>query len=139
MPSTSHGDYYDDTIFKETNTWGHDRSFFASCFSQGEADSQALKQIANIVADLNHFPSDADMTALDEIMGNSGISQTVLIMADTVANIEHAANEEGKGAMAAIQASSLTSDEAKVLAEVIENVSHSASADAKKMLTQAFP
>jgi hypothetical protein len=113
--------------------------FSQVALAQGEADSQALKQIANIVADLNHFPSDADMTALDEIMGNSGISQTVLIIADTVANIEHAANEEGKGAMAAIQASSQTSDEAKVLAEVIENVSHSASADAKKMLTQAFP
>jgi hypothetical protein len=107
--------------------------------AQGEADNQALKQIANIVAGLNHFPSDADMTTLDTIMGNSDISQTVLIMADTVANIEHAANEEGKGAMAAIQASSQTSDEAKILAEVIENVSHTASADAKEMLAQTFP
>lgn len=107
--------------------------------AQSDADTAALKQIADIVAGLNHFPSDADMTTLEEIMSGGDISQTVLIMADTVANIEHAANEEGKGAMAAIQGSAQASEQAKVLAEVIENVSHMASADAKKMLAQTFP
>ncbi|MFT4887919.1 MAG: hypothetical protein ACJA2D_000169 [Pseudohongiellaceae bacterium] len=107
--------------------------------AQGDADTEALKQIAGIVAGLNHFPSDADMNTLEEIMSGGEISQTVLIMADTVANIEHAANEGGKGAMAAIQASAQASEAAKVLAEVIENLSHTASADAKKMLAQAFP
>jgi hypothetical protein len=107
--------------------------------AQTEGDTKALKQIADIVAGLNHFPSDVDMTTLEEIMSSADISQTVLIMADTVANIEHAANEEGKGAMAAIQANAQASESAKVLAEVIEQLSHTASADAKNMLAQTFP
>lgn len=113
--------------------------FSQFALAQTGADTAALKQIADIVANLNHFPSDADMITLENIMGKSDISQDILIIADTVANIEHSANEEGKGAMEAIQANSQASESAKVLAEVVGNLSHMASADAKKMLAQAFP
>ncbi|HAG73604.1 MAG TPA: hypothetical protein DCL66_15505 [Gammaproteobacteria bacterium] len=113
--------------------------FSQFALAQTDGETKALKQIADIVAGLNHFPSDGDMTTLEEIMSGADISQTVLIMADTVANIEHAANEEGKGAMAAIQASAQASESAKVLAKVIEQLSHTASADAKNMLAQTFP
>lgn len=107
--------------------------------AQSDADSAALSKIASIVAGINHFPSDADMTTLEEIIGSGDVSQNVRIIADTVINIEHSANEEGKGAMESIQASSAASEEMKVLAEVIANLSHMASADAKKQLAQSFP
>ncbi|MFK7863762.1 MAG: hypothetical protein AB8B95_05985 [Pseudohongiellaceae bacterium] len=108
-------------------------------FAQSTADTSALSEIATIVAGINHFPSDGDMTTLEEIIGNSDVSQNVRIIADTVINIEHSANEEGKGAMESIQASSQASAEMKVLAEVIANLSHMASPDAKEQLAQAFP
>lgn len=107
--------------------------------AQSDADDAALSKIATIVASINHFPSDADMTTLEEIIGSGDVSQNVRIIADTVINIEHSANEEGKGAMESIQASASASEEMKVLAEVIANLSHMASADAKAQLAQSFP
>lgn len=108
-------------------------------FAQSDADNAALAKIASIVSGINHFPSDADMTSLEEIIGNGDVSQNVRIIADTVINIEHSANEEGKGAMESIQANAEASKEMKVLAEVIANLSHMASADAKQELAAAFP
>ena len=64
----------------------------------------ALKEVANIVASINHFPSDADKAALANISGNEALAQGVRDMATAVENIANAANDEGKEAMARIQA-----------------------------------
>ena len=99
----------------------------------------ALKQISDIVASLNHFPSDADKAALAEISANESLPQGLRNMADTVANISHAASAEGKAAMASIQANDAAPEGAKALAGVIANLNHVASDDAKATLAQYFP
>lgn len=103
-------------------------------------DAQAaLKQIADIVASLNHFPSDADKATLAEIAGNDSLPQGVRNMADTVANISHAATADGKAQMAAIQENPQAPDYAKALAGIIASVNHVPSDDAKATLAELFP
>lgn len=99
----------------------------------------ALKTIADIVASLNHFPSDADKATLAEIAGNEDLPQGLRNMANTVANISHAASAEGKEQMAAIQANDQAPDTAKALAGIIASVNHTASAEAKATLAELFP
>ena len=68
--------------------------------AQEENAMGALKEVADIVASINHFPSDADKVALASIAGNDNLPQGVRNMATTVTNIAHGANDEGKNAMA---------------------------------------
>lgn len=107
--------------------------------AQVDANSAAAKQIADIVASLNHFPSDADKAVLSGISENTALAQGLRDMATAVANIQHSATAEGKTAMAALQASSDTPDRGKALAGIIANINHTASADAKAQLAQLFP
>ena len=113
--------------------------FSQIAMAQNDGNSAAVKQIADIVVGLNHFPSDADLATLDAIIANGELAQGVREMVNTVANIEHSANEEGRGAMEAIQANSQAPDRAKVLADIIANFSHGASDDAKAQLAELFP
>ncbi len=99
----------------------------------------ALKQIADIVASINHFPSDSNKAALTEISSNDSLPQGIRDMATAVANIAHAANAEGKEAMARIQASDQAPERAKSLATLIANFNHMLDDDAKATLTELFP
>ena len=102
-------------------------------------NGDALKQIADIVASINHFPSDADKATLMAISGNASLADGVRAMASAVHNISHAANAEDKAAMAGIQANAEAPDRAKALAGIIASVNHMASADDKATLAQLFP
>lgn len=106
--------------------------------AQNSDNMEAFRQIAAIVATINHFPSDEDMAKLDAITANSSLAQPVREMANTVANIEHSPNEEGRGAMEAI-IENAQNPAVKTLAEIIANFSHMASADAKAQLAQFNP
>ena len=89
------------------------------------ANAAAAKQIADIVASINHFPSDADKMALNAIIDDSALAGAIHAMAS-------------KTAMAALQARPLP-DRAKALAGIIASLNHTASADAKAELAQLFP
>ncbi|GJM14052.1 MAG: hypothetical protein DHS20C12_24550 [Pseudohongiella sp.] len=107
--------------------------------AQDAATVAAAKQVADIVANLNHFPSDADKATLSEISGNSALPQRLRDMATAVSNIQHAATAEDKATMAEIQASDSAPDAAKALAGIIASINHVASPDAKAELAQLFP
>mgnify|MGYP000733922167 CR=1 FL=1 len=49
--------------------------------AQEENAMGALKEVADIVASINHFPSDADKVALASIAGNDNLPQGVRNMA----------------------------------------------------------
>lgn len=107
--------------------------------SLAQEPGDALKQIADIVASLNHFPSDSDKATLAEISGNDGFPQGLRNMADAVANISHSATAEGKAAMAAIESNMDAPEGARALAGIIANINHVASAEAKATLAEMFP
>ena len=109
---------------------------FIGLFSQfSMADNAtAMRDIAGIVASINHFPSDADKAKLAEIAADDTIAQGLRNMATAVANISHSTNAEGKAAMEQIMGSDQAPDAAKALAGIIANLSHMPSDEAKATL-----
>ena len=110
-----------------------------SQFSMAQDNASAIKEIADIVASINHFPSDADKARLMAISGNDSLFEGIRAMATAVSNISHAANADGKAAMAALQAQDQIPDRAKALAGIIEGFNHMASDEGKATLAELFP
>ena len=110
-----------------------------SQFSLAQDAGGAIKQIADIVVSINHFPSDADKAALADIAGNDVLPEGLRNMATAVSNISHAASAEGKAMMASIQANGEAPDRAKLLARIIASLNHMPSDEAKAALAESFP
>lgn len=110
-----------------------------SQFSLAQDAGGAIKQIADIVVSINHFPSDADKAALADIAGNDALPEGLRNMATAVSNISHAASAEGKAMMASIQANGEAPDRAKLLARIIASLNHMPSDEAKAALAESFP
>jgi len=97
-------------------------------------NDSAAKAIAGILANLNHFPSDADKVVLMEIANDDGNGQGFRAIARAVHNMQHAASAEDKEMMGRIMAADRADPRAKALAEIVANISHVASDDAKATL-----
>ena len=110
-----------------------------SQFSMAQDNAGAIKDVADIVASINHFPSDADKARLMAISGNDSLFEGIRAMATAVSNISHAANADGKAAMAALQALDQLPDRAKALAGIIGSFNHMASDEGKATLAELFP
>ena len=110
-----------------------------SQFSMSQDNASAIKEVADIVASINHFPSDADKDRLMAISDDDSLFDGIRAMATAVSNIAHAANADGKAAMASLQAMDQIPDRPKALAGIIANFNHMASADAKATLAELFP
>ena len=112
-------------------------SQFSLAQGAGEVDEATMSagmQLVDILASINHFPSDADKAALADIAGNDALPEGLRNMATVVSNISHAASAEGKAMMASMQASDAVPEPAKVLAGIIANFNHMASDEAKAAL-----
>ena len=101
-------------------------------------NASSAEEIAGIVASMNHFPSDADKTALMAIAEDDSLAQAVRDMATTVANIQHFPNDEGKAAMARIMEDEEAPERGRVLAGIIANFAHMVSAEDKAKLEELF-
>lgn len=99
-----------------------------------EATMSAGMQLVDILASINHFPSDADKAVLVGIAGNDALPEGLRNMATVVSNINHAASAEGKAMMTSMQASDAVPEPAKLLAGIIANFNHMASPEAKATL-----
>ena len=110
-----------------------------SQFSMAQDNAGAIKDVADIVASINHFPSDADKARLMAISGNDSLFEGIRAMATAVSNISHAANADGKAAMAALHAMDQLPDRAKALAGIIGSFNHMASDEGKATLAELFP
>ena len=110
-----------------------------SQFSMAQDNASAIKEVADIVASINHFPSDADKDRLMAISDDDSLFDGIRAMATAVSNFAHAANADGKAAMASLQANDQIPDRAKALAGIIGNMNHTASADAKATLGELIP
>ncbi|MBT3530922.1 MAG: hypothetical protein HOF74_13520 [Gammaproteobacteria bacterium] len=127
------------TIFKKLILLIAVGVFSQFAMAQNEDNAAAIKQVADIVAGINHFPSDDALATLDGIAANGGLAQAIRDMANAAANIEHSANEEGRGAMEALQNNTQMPERGRVLAGIIENFSHTCSDADKERLAELFP
>jgi len=97
-------------------------------------NASATKTIAEVLAGLNHFPSDADKTALMAVANDDSAGRGLKAIANAVSNIQHAATAEDKEMMNRIIGADQASADAKALAEIVLGINHMASADAKAVL-----
>lgn len=107
--------------------------FSFSPLALADTDS-ARQQIAGILVNLNHFPSDADKAALMAIANDESIGQGVRMLANAVHNIQHAATAEDKTAMANLMESERAPASTKAIAAIVANINHMPSDEAKATL-----
>ena len=107
--------------------------------AQDEARVEALREIAQIVASINHFPSAENKATLAEIEGNESFPQGIRMLAATVGNTSHAASAEGKQSMTMLQGNQRAPEQVKSLAEIIGRFNHMASEQDKAALLALFP
>ena len=99
------------------------------------ADTEsAAKTIAGILANMNHFASDADKATLMAISADEENGMGVRLVATAVHNIQHAATAEDKETMAGVATNDRARESVKTLAGIVAEFNHMASAEAKATL-----
>ena len=104
-----------------------------SQFAAADTDA-AVKSVAGILANMNHFASDADKAALMAISADEANGRGIRLVATAVHNIQHAAPAGDKEAMAGVVASDMARADVKSLAGIVTGFNHMASAEAKATL-----
>lgn len=94
-------------------------------------DASALRTITNVLLTLNHFPSDADKTALMAVANDESNSRAYRVVATAVHNFQHAATDSDKEALTAIMANARTTQAARELSRIVLELNHTASSEAK--------
>ena len=107
----------------------------ALCASLAHSDSHSVSEggavatMATIVIGLQHFPSDADKTALAAIADGDG-SSSVKAVASAIANISHKVSADDQATLAAIAADEGEPAKLRELASIVSGVNHVPSAEA---------
>ncbi|MBL4582827.1 MAG: hypothetical protein JKY29_13530 [Gammaproteobacteria bacterium] len=104
-----------------------------SQFALADAAS-AQKTIVDILAGMNHFPSDEQKAELMSIAADENSGRGLQMVATAVSNIQHAPDAEGKASMEMLIDYERASDDLKALAAVVLGFNHMASDDAKAVL-----
>lgn len=90
---------------------------------------EAISEMANIVINLKHFPSDSDKAALATI-AESDSNDDVKAIALAIANISHKVTDADKATLDAIVANGDADAALRALAGVVGSLTHLPSADA---------
>ena len=98
------------------------------------AESSAIATMARIVAELNHYPSAEQKTALTAISKDESNSEATRAIAEAIHNVEHKAKAEDVATLKIVSETESTTEEEKQLAEIVMNLNHSVSAETKKAL-----
>jgi hypothetical protein len=100
-------------------------------FSSAALAQSSAKTIADIVASVNHFPSDEQKSTLMAIANDSSNSEAIRAIAKAVHDMQHAASAADKEKLQAIAADAAASGAERTLAEVVAGFNHMAN-DATK-------
>jgi hypothetical protein len=92
------------------------------------AGDSEISAMADIVINLNHFPSDVDKEKLAGIIASGDSSEAEVAIASAISNIAHQANASDRENLSAIAADESVSSELRDLATAVLNVNHKASA-----------
>ncbi len=100
------------------------------------ADSAAIRTMADVTMNLNHFPSDADKQKLSAITSHDDSSKAELSVATAILNIEHHVTEADKEMLNSIIGDESAPAELRELAGILVNINHRPSeADVAKLAT----
>ena len=104
--------------------------------ANAEENQQALSSMANIMLNLNHYPSDGEKKQLGKFISDMSLSSNVRTIAQAMSNLEHTAKDEDKEKLSAIMKDDAASESEKTLASVIYSVNHKPSSADKEKLSK---
>ncbi len=95
---------------------------FASPFAF--AGGGPVSKMADILVDLNHYPSAEEKEKLKAIANDQDNSDAVQAVANALRNMEHKVGEEDAAKLQAITSDESASEDVRKLAEVLLNINH---------------
>lgn len=99
-------------------------------------DASATRTIARVLLGLNHFPSEAEQTALMSVANDESNSRAFRVLATAVHNIRHAATEDDREAVSAVLSSPRATPTARALAQIVLEFNHAVSDAARARLQE---
>lgn len=102
--------------------------------SMSFADDAAMKTMAKIMINLNHYPSDGEKSQLMEITKNNMISENEKVLASAMINLQHHAAAADIPKLKSVASNEKASQAEKDLANIILSLTHTpTSADKAKL------
>ncbi len=98
------------------------------------ADEAAIKTMARITLNLNHFPSDDDKATLKGIIDSDDSSDEAADIALAISNMQHKVQEDDVERLEDIISDDRTDADARELASILLRINHSPSDEDKKTL-----
>jgi hypothetical protein len=88
------------------------------------ADSAAIRTMADVTMNLNHYPSDSDKQKLSAITTSDDSSKSELAVATAIMNIQHKVTEADKDALKSIIGDESAPAELRQLAGILVTINH---------------
>lgn len=98
------------------------------------ANDTAVKTMATIMLQFNHFPSEAQQSVLLELTNDSSVSDSEKLLATAILNIKHQASAVDKKKLSRISSDDSESSELRDLARVVRDINHTVGASDKEKL-----
>ncbi len=98
------------------------------------ANSDAIRAMATITMNLNHFPSDEDKAALNAIVESDDSSEEEASIAMAISNMQHKVTEADAERLQDIVDDGMSDEAARKLAGILLHINHSASDEDKATL-----
>jgi len=98
------------------------------------AENSPAQVIAQILINLNHFPSDEEKAMLKEITTSASASDAEKTIAGILINIQHSASDGDKAELKKVMEDASASKENQQLAEIVHNLNHKPSDEDKNTL-----
>jgi hypothetical protein len=99
--------------------------------SLAAAETRAVQTMAGILANLNHFPSDAEKEQLKKLIADKETTQHERVVAQSLLNVQHKVSGEDRPKLEAVIKDPKAPEAVKTLARTIVNLNHTPS-DAEK-------
>jgi hypothetical protein len=91
------------------------------------AESEAIRTMATITKNLNHFPSDADKQKLANIINSDESSEAEIAVASAISDFEHKVSESDSAELQSVIDDESAPAELRKLASILMTINHSPS------------
>ena len=108
--------------------------FFQIFLTSAMAADENIKQMAQIMLNLNHFPSDSEKQTLKQITLSGSSTEYEKTVATAMINLQHQATAEDKKKLAIIMNDKSAPEEIRTLDTIVHNVAHHPSDEDKQKL-----
>lgn len=98
------------------------------------AEDQATKTMAQILINLNHYPSDGEKKQLEKIVSLTSTTKQEKVVATAMINLEHTATAADKKQLSKVMDDGAAPEDVRTLASIVYNLNHKpSSADKAKL------